>query len=95
MTVAERVCRPAILEIDVALTVQVPDEVALGLIDNDLPDRTISTLPGAFHFGIEPKPVAEKRNAALECRARFRTREIVIHNVQPSRYCSYSFAQLR
>jgi len=37
MTVAERVGRPTILEIDVAITIQVPDEVALRLIDNDLP----------------------------------------------------------
>ena len=59
MTVAERVCRPTILEIDIAFSVQVPDEVALRLIDNDLPYRTKSALSGSLHFGIEPQPVLE------------------------------------
>jgi len=37
MAVAKRVGRPAILEIDEAFTIQIPDEVALRLIDYDLP----------------------------------------------------------
>jgi len=59
VTVAERIGRPTILEIDIAFAVQVPDEVALRLIDNDLPYRTKSALPGSLHFGIEPQPVLE------------------------------------
>ena len=59
MTVAERICRPTILEIDEAVTIQVPDKVTLRLIDYDLPYRTKSALPGSLHFGVEPQPVLE------------------------------------
>jgi len=86
MTVAERVCRPTILEINVAFAVQVPDEVALRLINNDLPHRTKTALPGSLHFGIEPQSVLEKRNAAFECRARPGTRELVSHDMKPREY---------
>jgi len=88
MTVAQRVCRPAILEIDVALAVQVPDEVALCLIDNDLPYRTKAASPGSLHFSIESQPVTEKRNTALERGARLGTRKFIIHNVHLRRNCS-------
>ncbi len=59
MAVAERVCRPTILKIDSAFAVQVPDEVALRFVDNDLPYRTKTALPGSLHFGIEPQAILE------------------------------------
>ena len=95
MTVAERVCRPTILEVDVAFAVEIPDEVAVCLVNNDLPYRTKSALAGSFHFGIEPQAILEKRNAAFERRACFWTWESIIHNMHPRNFYSHSLAQDR
>jgi hypothetical protein len=90
VAIAERVCRPTILEVDVAIAVEIPDEVTLRPVDDDLPYRTKAALPGPLHFCIKPQAISEKRNAALKCRARLRAWEIVVHNVNPRRYCSIS-----
>jgi hypothetical protein len=47
------------LKIDVAVAVQVPNEIALRLVDYYLAHRTKSALPGSLHFGIEPQAVLE------------------------------------
>lgn len=39
VTIAEWIGRPTVLEVDVALAVQIPDQVTLCLVDNDLSNR--------------------------------------------------------
>ena len=38
MAITQRVRCPAVLEVDVAVAIQIPDIVTLSTIDNDLPD---------------------------------------------------------
>ena len=85
MAVAERVGRPTVLEIDIALAVHIPDEIACRFVDNNLSNRTKAALPGSLHFGIKPQSILEKWNAALKCRTRLGARETVICHVLSSR----------
>ena len=66
MAVAHRVRGPAILKIDIALAVQIPDEIALGLADDNLIGAAIAALIGAFHFPRVAQTVAEQRYAPLQ-----------------------------
>jgi len=48
-------------------------------------------LPGSLHFGIESQAVLEKWNSAFKRRARFWTREIVIHIAHLSKISQSQF----
>ena len=54
MAIAERVCRPAVLKVDVAFTVQVPDKVARRFVDDNLTYCTETPAPGEDTTGEGP-----------------------------------------
>jgi len=83
VTIAQRICRPSILEIDVAIAIQVPDEVTLRFVENDLPDGAKAALSGSIHLGVESQAIFEKGNAAFECRERLGARKNVFHSAYP------------
>ena len=83
VTVPQRICRPAILKVDITIAVKIPDEITLRPVDNNLPHRTKTTPTSPLHFSIEPQPILEKRNTALECRERPRTWKTFTHDLKP------------
>jgi hypothetical protein len=65
VTIAERIGRPAILEVDIAITVQIPDEVAFGPVNDDLPNRAKAAPARTFHLRVESQAVLEQWNTAF------------------------------
>ncbi len=65
VTVAERIGRPTILEVDIAITVQIPDEVAFGPVNDDLPNRAKAAPARTFHLRVESQAVLEQWNTAF------------------------------
>ena len=59
VSIAYRIGCPAILKIDVALAVHVPDEVAFSFVDHDLVGAAHATPAGLLHLLFETQAVLE------------------------------------
>jgi hypothetical protein len=77
--VADRIRGPAILEIDIAIAIKVPDEIALCPIDYDLVRRSEAPSPCFLEFGFELETVSKQRDTALQRLACLWTRKLFCH----------------
>jgi hypothetical protein len=79
VTVSNRVGGPAILEIDILFAIQIPDEVALGLADDNLVRTTITTLRCTLAFGLEANSIPPKGDTTLQHGLRFGASDLETH----------------
>jgi hypothetical protein len=68
------------LKVDVAFSVQIPDEITFRFADNNLSSGTEATLTSAFHFRVKSESVPKQGDATLKRSERLRARKaLVIH----------------
>ena len=53
VAIAERVGRPTILEVDVAIAVEIPDEISFGFVKNNLPNGAETAPSGTLQMMLE------------------------------------------
>jgi hypothetical protein len=77
--VAEWIGCPAVLEIDVAPAVHVPDEIAKRFVDDKLPHGAKTATAGPFHFSIVFQAISKQWYATFEYGFGFWSRKLSCH----------------
>jgi hypothetical protein len=85
--IANRVGRPAVLEINIFVAVDIPDKITLRPVDHNLTRRAETASCRLRGLIIEKQAILKDRNAALHNGARFGSRNLlrlfVAHSLLP------------
>jgi hypothetical protein len=82
--IANRIGRPAVLKINVASAVEIPDEITFNVINNDLVCRPKTAAAGFLEFFVESKAITKQRDAPFESLACFWSWELICHSSSSS-----------